>query len=329
MRALVAVLLLAAALPAIAGSPKEQRAPECFCNGCHFPSLTECGQYYKCVSGRKVAHSCPEGQKFDPETRRCADAEKVDCEAQYFQLAFLEEDKCVDRSTHCRDLVKMGGCDCTPGTSCDWANFMINTCPSTCDVCNKDAKLCPWWWLQWIVNHWPWWKPKPVEPTAAPVEPTVAPVEPTEAPVVPTVAPVEPTEEPFVPPCRPCDCSYGTYHPHPSDCTMFIRCTASGPQEMPCPAGTRWDQTHLTCAHEDTTECVTVPGFCERKASACHGAEGRVASPSNPTEYLLCSASTAYAFTCADHATFSAKTGSCVYRDLLREYLAQKELYLN
>jgi len=53
------------------------------------------------------------------------------------------------------------------------------------------------------------------------------------------------------------DCSAGQYHRHPTDCHKFIQCAPYGPQEMPCPATTVWDQSILTCNYEDAVACET------------------------------------------------------------------------
>ncbi|XP_037775740.1 uncharacterized protein LOC119572876 [Penaeus monodon] len=76
-------------------------------------------------------------------------------------------------------------------------------------------------------------------------------------PAKPTTRP--PTQKPVTPGNFPCvDCSTGQqYWQHPTDCHKFIQCAPYGPQEMPCPAGTRWDQKILTCNHEWNTPCVT------------------------------------------------------------------------
>ncbi|XP_042889196.1 balbiani ring protein 3-like isoform X1 [Penaeus japonicus] len=68
-----------------------------------------------------------------------------------------------------------------------------------------------------------------------------------------------PSQKPVTPGNFSCvDCSTGQqYWQHPSDCHKFIQCAPYGPQEMPCPAGTRWDQKILTCNHEQNTPCVT------------------------------------------------------------------------
>lgn len=68
-----------------------------------------------------------------------------------------------------------------------------------------------------------------------------------------------PTHKPVTPGNFTCvDCSTGQqYWQHPTDCHKFIQCAPYGPQEMPCPAGTRWDQKILTCNHEWNTPCVT------------------------------------------------------------------------
>ncbi|XP_047472859.1 uncharacterized protein LOC125027766 [Penaeus chinensis] len=68
-----------------------------------------------------------------------------------------------------------------------------------------------------------------------------------------------PTQKPVTPGNFTCvDCSTGQqYWQHPTDCHKFIQCAPYGPQEMPCPAGTRWDQKILTCNHERNTPCVT------------------------------------------------------------------------
>ncbi|XP_063611351.1 uncharacterized protein LOC134785035 [Penaeus indicus] len=68
-----------------------------------------------------------------------------------------------------------------------------------------------------------------------------------------------PTQKPVTPGNFTCvDCSTGQqYWQHPTDCHKFIQCAPYGPQEMPCPAGTRWDQKILTCNHEWKTPCVT------------------------------------------------------------------------
>merc|ERR1719427_2390794 len=53
------------------------------------------------------------------------------------------------------------------------------------------------------------------------------------------------------------DCSTGQYHRHPTDCHKFIQCAPYGPQEMPCPATTVWDQSILTCNYESAVACET------------------------------------------------------------------------
>lgn len=67
------------------------------------------------------------------------------------------------------------------------------------------------------------------------------------------------TQTPPPRPHFPCvDCSSGQqYFQHPTDCRKFIQCAPYGPQEMPCAAGTVWDQNMLTCNHEQSTACVT------------------------------------------------------------------------
>ena len=69
------------------------------------------------------------------------------------------------------------------------------------------------------------------------------------------------------------DCTLGEYYPHPTDCTKFIQCTPYGPQEMPCAAGTRWDQSLLTCNHESVTECVTGT-YEDENGETCGGGSG-------------------------------------------------------
>ncbi|XP_071524586.1 uncharacterized protein [Panulirus ornatus] len=64
------------------------------------------------------------------------------------------------------------------------------------------------------------------------------------------------------PPSRPdfpcVDCSSDQlFFQHPTNCRKFIKCSPYGPQEIPCPAGTVWDQNKLTCNEEHSTACVT------------------------------------------------------------------------
>ncbi|XP_018026015.1 hornerin isoform X2 [Hyalella azteca] len=69
------------------------------------------------------------------------------------------------------------------------------------------------------------------------------------------------------------NCELGQYYPHPTDCTKFIQCTPYGPQEMPCGAGTRWDQSILTCNHESVTQCVT-GSYLDENGKECGGSGG-------------------------------------------------------
>ncbi|XP_042889208.1 uncharacterized protein LOC122264399 [Penaeus japonicus] len=83
-----------------------------------------------------------------------------------------------------------------------------------------------------------------------------------------------PSQKPVTPGNFSCvDCSTGQqYWQHPSDCHKFIQCAPYGPQEMPCPAGTRWDQKILTCNHEWNTPCVT--GNYRLPNGSCSGCTG-------------------------------------------------------
>jgi len=70
--------------------------------------------------------------------------------------------------------------------------------------------------------------------------------------------------------CIKCNWPNGQqYWEHPTDCTKFIQCAPYGPQEMPCGAKTRWDQSILTCNHEDAITCKT--GNYDNDDGSCGG----------------------------------------------------------
>ena len=82
------------------------------------------------------------------------------------------------------------------------------------------------------------------------------------------------------------ECTLGEYLQHPTDCTKFIQCAPYGPQEMSCSAGTRWDQTILTCNHESATECVT-GSYIDEQGKSCGGVIVEVTTPSDKCN-LVC-----------------------------------------
>merc|ERR1719369_274124 len=81
--------------------------------------------------------------------------------------------------------------------------------------------------------------------------------------------------------CIKCDWPNGQqYWEHPTDCTKFIQCAPYGPQEMPCGAKTRWDQSILTCNHEYAVDCIT--GNYDNDDGTCGQDEGD--EPTSPPE---------------------------------------------
>ncbi|CAL4134592.1 unnamed protein product, partial [Meganyctiphanes norvegica] len=106
--------------------------------------------------------------------------------------------------------------------------------------------------------------------------------------------------------CIHCDGATGQqYFQHPSDCTKFLHCSPSGPQEKQCGGGTVWDQQLLTCNHATTTACVVgaytyaggacqptgKPGQCPPVRPECPPARQFIQPPNPCTEDAQCSGS--------------------------------------
>ncbi|XP_069997704.1 mucin-5AC [Penaeus vannamei] len=433
----VKCLLVLAAL--VLASASARPSTECSCDGCLYPSKSDCSAYWECQGGRAVEHRCGAGYRFNPDTSRCEHAIRVECSTSVRLMGDFASETCVDRRVSCPVYAAAGGCECR-GDDCDWPAYVVSSCPKSCDMCGAQSKFKPWWidssedsseeggWKPWWKDSseeggWkPWWKDSseengssegngsgengsseeteapppptaapttrppppptaapttrppptptaapttrppppptaapttrppppptaapttrpPPPPTAAPTTrppppPTAAPTTrppppPTAAPTTrpplpPTAAPTTrppppptaaPTEEPSKPGNCGVDCSQGQYHPHPSDCHMFIQCTPYGPQEMPCAPGTVWDQDLLTCNHEATTPCVIAEPCVKSHDKQCRRGDGRYAVEGKKTEYYLCHSGVSFLLRCPDEGTFNPHTTSCVYKD--------------
>jgi hypothetical protein len=47
-----------------------------------------------------------------------------------------------------------------------------------------------------------------------------------------------------------CQQTSGMYHPHPTDCTMFIQCSNGHVVTMHCPGTTGWNADINACDHK-------------------------------------------------------------------------------
>ncbi|ROT83210.1 hypothetical protein C7M84_023615 [Penaeus vannamei] len=213
----VKCLLVLAALALASASARP--STECSCDGCLYPSMSDCSAYWECQGGRAVEHRCGAGYRFNPDTSRCEHAIRVECSTSVRLMGDFASETCVDRRVSCPVYAAAGGCECR-GDDCDWPAYVVSSCPKSCDMCGAQSKFKPWWidssedsseeggWKPWWKDSseeggWkPWWKDSSEEngssegngsgengsseETEAPPPPTAAP---TTRPPPPTAAP--------------------------------------------------------------------------------------------------------------------------------------------
>ncbi|CAL4121813.1 unnamed protein product [Meganyctiphanes norvegica] len=118
-----------------------------------------------------------------------------------------------------------------------------------------------------------------------------------------------------------CNWPFGQkYWEHPYDCTMYVKCTPFGPQEMYCPYGTAWSQYYLTCDHYYNTYC----GYYGKRDGDVGVGSGDEDTPcSTPSHqlywphpdhcrmYLRCTADGPQAMFCAQGMAWSTSMLTC------------------
>ena len=149
-----------------------------------------------------------------------------------------------------------------------------------------------------------------------------------------TASPVKPTVTKVPCPTNPhCDgkcgvhkgsCDRVGYMPHPSDCRKFLQCVDQGEYriekfEFECPKLTAWDQTKLTCDHEDNVKAC----YPDKEEFKCPG-DGFFADPDDCGRFYRCvcvpggpKRMEKFHMSCAPGSSFDEKTGICNFSHLV------------